>query len=66
MLIFVLFSLAIGIRLQRQQQLAHHARIVYAITLMLAYLRFMENFYVSKMIGPKIIMIQRMVGFFSF
>ena len=40
------------------------ARRVYAITLVLYYLRFLYIFYVSKNIGPKVIMIRRMVSCF--
>lgn len=41
------------------------ARRVYAITLVLYYLRFLYIFYVSKNIGPKVIMIRRMVRYFT-
>ena len=40
------------------------ARRVYAITLVLYYLRFLYIFYVNKNIGPKVIMIRRMVRYF--
>jgi hypothetical protein len=59
LVIFLLFVVAIILRLQPDPDV--YARVIYAINLMFSYLRFMENFYVSKMIGPKIIMIQRMV-----
>lgn len=59
LVIFLLFVVAVVLRLQPQPD--PYARVIYALTLMFAYLRFMENFYASKMIGPKIIMIQRMV-----
>ena len=34
---------------------------MYALCLLLEYLRTMQLFYMSKMLGPKIIMIQKMV-----
>ena len=37
-------------------------RMVYAGTLVLYYLRFLQNFYSAKNIGPKVIMIRRMVS----
>lgn len=36
-------------------------QVMYAVALLLEYLRTMQMFYMSKMLGPKIIMIQRMV-----
>lgn len=38
------------------------ARMFYVTSLTLFYLRFLQTFYVSKNIGPKVIMIRRMVG----
>ncbi len=38
------------------------ARRMYSITIVLYYLRFLYVFYVSKNIGPKVIMIRRMVS----
>uniref|UniRef100_A0A914UJE4 G-protein coupled receptors family 1 profile domain-containing protein n=1 Tax=Plectus sambesii TaxID=2011161 RepID=A0A914UJE4_9BILA len=59
LVIFLLFVVAVVLRLQPQPD--PYARVIYAVTLMFSYLRFMETFYVSKIIGPKIIMIQRML-----
>lgn len=39
-----------------------YARIFYCLTLLCYYLRFLQAFFVSKNIGPKVIMIQRMVS----
>lgn len=41
------------------------ARMFYVSTLALFYLRFLQMFYVSKKIGPKVIMIRRMVSGFD-
>ena len=38
-------------------------QVMYSIGLLLQYLRIMQMFYMSKTLGPKIIMIQRMVEF---
>jgi len=41
------------------------ARMFYVSTLALFYLRFLQMFYISKNIGPKVIMIRRMVSGFE-
>ena len=37
-------------------------RMSYCLTLSMYYIRFMQAFYVQKNIGPKVIMVRRMVG----
>lgn len=45
-----------------------HSKVTYALSLLIAYLRLLETFYVSKVLGPKIVAIQNMVSlsFFFF
>ena len=40
-------------------------RMAYCLTLSMYYIRFMQAFYVQKNIGPKVIMVRRMVGVHS-
>ena len=56
-----LFILAIILRFVLDGKNFVYARIFYCLTLVGFYLRFMQAFFVSKNIGPKVIMIQRMV-----
>jgi hypothetical protein len=40
----------------------HHARSCYALTLSMFIMRFIQTFYVHPKIGPKVIMIMKMVS----
>ena len=40
-----------------------YVRCVYSVTLAMTYLRFMQFFFAEKNMGPKVIMIRRMVSF---
>ena len=40
-----------------------YVRCVYSVTLAMTYLRFMQFFFAEKNMGPKVIMIRRMVWF---
>ena len=63
--VVVIVFMVISIILRYSLEASHFiwARRVYAVTLVLYYLRFLYIFYVSKNIGPKVIMIRRMVRF---
>ena len=56
-----LFIVAIVLRSTLEGNAFVYARVFYCLTLLGFYLRFMQAFFVSKNIGPKVIMIQRMV-----
>lgn len=58
--------IAVLLRLRNRPEEQNGARVTYSLMLMLWFLRFMEYFYVSKVMGPKIIMIQKMVRFSFF
>ena len=61
--VHVLFVLSIVLRFVLSESNFVYARIAYCLTLICYYLRFLQVFFVSKNIGPKVIMIQRMVVF---
>lgn len=42
-----------------------YVRIVYSITLVMTYLRFMQFFFAEKNMGPKVIMIRKMVSYWT-
>ena len=58
---YVLFILSIILRYQLSEENFVGARITYSITLAMFFLRFMQFFYVEKNMGPKVIMIRKMV-----
>ena len=62
LLIFVLFILSIILRWTLPSSTFVWARIFYVITLTLFILRFLRVFFVSKNVGPKVIIIGGMVG----
>lgn len=61
---FSLLLTAIGLRVEGAD--ISTVKVPYSACLLFVYLRFMNVFYVSKIIGPKIIMIQKMVISFKF
>ena len=63
--VIVFTILSIILRYSLKSSDFNWARRVYAITLVLYYLRFLYIFYVNKNIGPKVIMIRRMVRHFQ-
>jgi hypothetical protein len=61
LIMYLLFIVSVVLRFTLDEKRFQYARTGYAVTLALCYLRFMQNFYVNKDIGPKVIMIKRMV-----
>ena len=59
---YVLFILSIVLRYQLSGESFVWARITYSITLAMFFLRFMQYFYAEKNMGPKVIMIRKMVS----
>ena len=64
--VHALFIVAIVLRSTLEGNAFVYARVFYCLTLLGFYLRFMQAFFVSKNIGPKVIMIQRMVLIFFY
>lgn len=62
--IFALFVLCIILRCTLPFERFQWARRLYAINLIMFYVRFLHTFYVHKNIGPKVIMIFQMVRAF--
>ncbi|KAK7491216.1 hypothetical protein BaRGS_00017487, partial [Batillaria attramentaria] len=58
---YLMFLIAIGLRYQLTGDNFVWARITYSITLGMFYLRLMQYFYVEKNMGPKVIMIKKML-----
>nr|KAG5702764.1 hypothetical protein BaRGS_003638 [Batillaria attramentaria] len=58
---YLMFLIAIGLRYQLTGDNFVWARITYSITLSMFYLRLMQYFYVEKNMGPKVIMIKKML-----
>ena len=62
--IYLMFIIAASLRMTLRGSDFTWARVFYAITLCLYFVRFMHVFFVEKNIGPKVIMISRMVNIF--
>ena len=60
--IFFMFVISIILRYTLNESNFVWARMFYALTLAMFFLRFMQVFFVNKNIGPKVIMIRRMVS----
>ncbi|XP_064619886.1 transient receptor potential cation channel subfamily M member-like 2 [Lineus longissimus] len=61
LLIYVIFVTAMILRFSLQPQEIYYARNMYAVSLSLSFLRFMQMFFFHKDIGPKVIMIRKMM-----
>ncbi|XP_064629774.1 transient receptor potential cation channel subfamily M member-like 2 [Lineus longissimus] len=61
LVMYLLFITSVVLRFTLDDDKFVYARTGYAVTLALFYLRFMQAFYVNKEIGPKVIMIKRML-----
>ncbi|KAK2153990.1 hypothetical protein NP493_2235g00000 [Ridgeia piscesae] len=62
MLAHGLFLISILLRFTVSEAHFHWPRMSYCLTLSMYYVRFMQAFYVEKNIGPKVIMVRRMVS----
>ena len=60
-IIYTMLVVSIILRFSVSEENFVWARMLYALTLTLFYVRFMQAFFVEKNIGPKVIMIRRMV-----
>ncbi|KAL8607328.1 hypothetical protein ACOMHN_039478 [Nucella lapillus] len=58
---YLLFTLSIVLRYQLSAASFVWVRVTYSITLAMFFLRFMQYFYVEKNMGPKVIMIRKML-----
>ena len=60
-----LLLFAVGIALRFFENFVDYARIILALDLAVFYIRILQIFSVSKKLGPKLIMIAKMVRHFS-
>ena len=61
-LVYLMFLCSIILRFVLTGEDFVWARMLYCLTLGMYFLRFMQTFFVEKNIGPKVIMIRRMVS----
>jgi len=62
MTVYFLLIVTVILRFELPYQYFVWARRLYAITLTMLFLRFMQTYYVEKNMGPKVIMIKKMVS----
>ena len=63
LIMYILFLCSVIMRYSLNEEEFIWARMTYSITLAMYIMRSMQFFFVEKNIGPKVIMIRRMVGF---
>ncbi|XP_064621625.1 transient receptor potential cation channel subfamily M member-like 2 [Lineus longissimus] len=61
LIMYILLLLSVVLRCSLMVDQFHHARGCYALTLAMFYMRFIQLFYVHPKIGPKVIMIEKMI-----
>ena len=66
MLLSFVASIALRFLLPYFEKDFRWARAFYSVTLVLSYLRFLQFFYAVRSMGPKVIMIQKMVRLFFY
>ncbi|CAL1535907.1 unnamed protein product [Lymnaea stagnalis] len=66
LLTFICLVISIIMRYQLEMDKFVYTRVVYSITLVLTYLRFMQFYFAQPDMGPKVIMIRRMLTDLSF
>lgn len=60
---YLLFAVAIILRYQLDSSSFVWARIAYSVTLAMFFLRLLQYLYAEKNLGPKVIMIRKMVSY---
>lgn len=63
---YVIFIVAVVLRFYLTPQYFEWSRWMFCITLVILFIRFSQVFFIAEQLGPKVIMIRKMVRYFPY